>query len=56
MWIPSLSQHLLIIELIKAEPMNLGYLGVSTTCTLLLGALLAWLATRLYDRERLLRQ
>ena len=56
MWIPSLSQHLLIIELIKAEPLNLGYLGVSTTSTLLLGALLAWLAIRLYDRERLLRQ
>ncbi len=56
MWIPSLSQHLLIIELIKAEPLNLGYLGVSTTSALLLGALLAWLAIRLYDRERLLRQ
>ncbi|MCZ6475083.1 MAG: ABC transporter permease [Gammaproteobacteria bacterium] len=55
MWIPSLSQHLLIIELIKAEPLNLGYLGVSTTSTLLFGALLAWLAIRLYDRERLLR-
>ena len=56
MWIPSLSQHLLIIELIKAEPLNLGYLGVSTMSTLLFGALLAWLAIRLYDRERLLRQ
>jgi len=56
MWIPSLSQHLLINELIKAEPLNLGYLGVSITSTLLLGALLAWLAIRLYDRERLLRQ
>ncbi len=54
MWIPSLSQHLLITELIKAEPLNLGHLGVSTTSTLLMGALLAWLATRLYDRERLL--
>ncbi len=54
MWIPSLSQHLLVTELIKAEPLNLGYLGVSATCTLLMGAVLAWLATRLYDRERLL--
>ena len=54
MWIPSLSQHLLITELIKAEPLNLGHLGVSTTSTLLMGALLAWLAIRLYDRERLL--
>ncbi len=54
MWIPSLSQHLLITELIKAEPLHLGHLGVSTTSTLLIGALLAWVATRLYDRERLL--
>jgi len=54
MWIPSLSQHLLITELIKAEPLNLGHLGVSTTCTLLLGAALAWTATRLYEHERLL--
>jgi sodium transport system permease protein len=54
MWIPSLSQHLLVTELIKAEPLNFVYLGISTTCTLAMGALLAWLATRLYDRERLL--
>lgn len=54
MWIPSLSQHLLVTELIKAEPLNFVYLGISTTCTLLMGALLAWLATRLYDREQLL--
>ena len=56
MLMPRLSHNLLIIELIKAEPLHLGYLGVSTTSTLLFGALLAWLAIRLYDRERLLRQ
>ena len=54
MWIPSLSQHLLVTELIKAEPLNFVYLGISTTSTLAMGALLAWLATRLYDREQLL--
>jgi len=54
MWIPSLSQHLLITDLLKAESVNLGYLGVATLSTLLLGSLLAWLAIRFYDRERLL--
>ena len=54
MWVPSLSQHLLITELIKAEPLNIGYLGIATLSTILLGSLLAWIATRLYDRERLL--
>jgi len=54
MWIPSLSQHLLVTGLIKAEPINLIYLLISVGCTLLLGALLAWIATRLYDREGLL--
>ncbi|MFL2546493.1 MAG: ABC transporter permease [Candidatus Rariloculaceae bacterium] len=54
MWIPSLSQHLLITELIRAEPLNFGHLGIATLSTSLFGALLAWIATRLYDRERLL--
>lgn len=54
MWIPSLSHHLLVTDLIKAEPVNLGYLAASEGSTLLLGAALAWLATRLYDREALL--
>jgi sodium transport system permease protein len=54
MWIPSLSQHLLITELIRAEPLNFGHLGIATISTVLLGALLAWIATRLYQRERLL--
>ena len=54
MWIPSLSQHLLVTDLIKAQPLDLGYLALSETCTLLLGGALAWIATRLYDREGLL--
>ncbi len=54
MWIPSLSQHLLITELIRAEPMNLGHLALSTSCTLAFGILLAWIAIRLYGREKLL--
>ena len=34
--------------------MNIGHLAVATLTTILLGTLLAWIATRLYDRERLL--
>jgi sodium transport system permease protein len=54
MWIPSLSQHLLITELIKAESLSLSHLGVATLTTLFFGALMARIAIRLYDRERLL--
>jgi len=54
MWIPSLSQHLLITELIRAEPLNLMHLVVSISCTLSAGALLALIAIRLYGREKLL--
>jgi len=54
MWIPSLSQHLLITELIKAEPLNLQHLAISITCTMLIGAIVAWVATRFYARENLL--
>ncbi|HEY5623947.1 MAG TPA: ABC transporter permease [Gammaproteobacteria bacterium] len=54
MLIPSLSQHLLIADLIGTEPLNLGYLLVSIGCTLAAGAALSWVATRLYARERLL--
>ncbi len=54
MWIPSLSQHLLVTNLIKAEPIDAAFLLTSVGCTLLFGAALAWLATRLYNREALL--
>jgi sodium transport system permease protein len=54
MWIPSLSQHLLITELIRAEPLNLVHLVISISCSLSAGVLLAWIAIRLYERERLL--
>lgn len=54
MAIPSLSQHLLVTELIKNEPLPLNFLLVSEFTTLALGVLLSWLATRLYRREGLL--
>lgn len=54
MWRPSLSQHLLITALIRAGPLNLEHLGVSISCSLAAGILLAWIAIRLYGREKLL--
>jgi hypothetical protein len=54
MWIPSLSQHLLITTLIKDQPLDPLFVTVSTLGSLLLGALLGWLAIRLYQREAIL--
>lgn len=54
MWIPSLSQHLLVTALLKAEPLSFSYAVLSATASIVLGGLLALLAIRLYDREALL--
>jgi sodium transport system permease protein len=54
MWIPSLSQHLLITTLIKAQPLDALFVAMSAAGSLALGALLAWIAVRLYRREAIL--
>jgi sodium transport system permease protein len=54
MLVPSLSQHLLLVGLIKNEPLNGLHVAVSVGSTLLAGALLALVCTRLYCREGLL--
>ena len=54
MAVPSLSQHLLVTNLIRAEPIETSMLALSMVTTLLLGALLAYAAIRLYGRERIL--
>ncbi len=54
MWIPSLSQHLLVTDLIKAEPVSVSHALLSSGSTLGLGILLAALAIRLYSREGVL--
>ena len=54
MLIPSLSQHLLLVGLIRNEPLNNLHVAVSVIGTLLAGLLLAWLCARLYRREGLL--
>jgi sodium transport system permease protein len=54
MFIPSLSQHLLLVDQVKNEPPNLEYFAISFASTLVLGLLSALLAARLYRREGLL--
>jgi len=54
MFIPSLSQHLLLVGLIKNEPLNTLHVTVSVGGTLVVGAFLTWVCARLYRREGLL--
>lgn len=54
MLVPSLSQHLLITELMKGESLNLVHAFISVFSTLGLGAVMALAAARLYGRESIL--
>jgi len=54
MFVPSLSQHLLLIDMVKNEPLDPLHIAISAGSTLLLGVLLTWVCARLYRREGLL--
>jgi sodium transport system permease protein len=54
MWIPSLSQHLLVTNLIKAERLDPLLVTLSVSSSLAFGGMLAWIAIRLYRREAIL--
>ena len=54
MFVPSLSQHLLLVDMIKNEPVNLLHVSISAASTLAIGAVLTWICARLYRREALL--
>jgi sodium transport system permease protein len=54
MLIPSLSQHLLLVDMVKNEPINGLHVAISVTSTLFIGAVLTWACARLYRREGLL--
>jgi len=54
MFVPSLSQHLLLVDMIKNEPVNLLHVAISVSSTLAIGAALTWICARLYRREGLL--
>jgi sodium transport system permease protein len=51
---PTLSQHLLVTQLLKGESIPPLHYAVSIGVTLSLGLLLSWVAVRLYSRERIL--
>ena len=54
MFIPSLSQHLLLVDMVKNEPLDPLHVAISIASTLAIGVLLTWLCARLYRREGLL--
>ena len=54
MFVPSLSQHLLLVDMVKNEPLNPVHVVISVVSTLFFGALLTWICARLYRREGLL--
>ncbi len=54
MFVPSLSQHLLLVDMVKNEPVNNLHVLISFLSTLFFGALLTWICARLYRREGLL--
>lgn len=54
MFIPSLGQHLILVDMVKNEPLNALHVVISVLSTLLLGVLLTVICARLYRREGLL--
>ena len=54
MFVPSLSQHLLLMDMVKNEPLDPVNVTLSVTSTLVVGGLLTWLCAKLYRREGLL--
>jgi len=54
MFVPSLSQHLLLVDMVKNEPVNSLHVAISVVSTLVFGALLTFVCARLYRREGLL--
>jgi sodium transport system permease protein len=54
MFVPFLSQHLLMTTVVRAEPIEPLQMVVSVASTVIYGALLTYIAGRLYRREALL--
>jgi sodium transport system permease protein len=54
MFIPSLSQHLLLVDMVKNEPINGLHVAISVASTLVIGIVLTLACARLYRREGLL--
>ena len=54
MLVPSLAQHLLVVDLIKNEPVEMVSVLVSWASTLAVAAVLTWLTIRRYGSEKIL--
>jgi sodium transport system permease protein len=54
MFVPSLSQHLILVDMVKNEPIEALHVLISVVSTLVLGAVLTFICARLYRREGLL--
>lgn len=54
MWVPSLSQGLIIIETLKGEVIAWSFIGMSMLSSLVLAAILSYIAVKLYQREGIL--
>jgi len=54
MWIPSLSQGLIMLETFKGEAIPWSMIGLSMLVSLVFGLLLAFVAVKLYEHERIL--
>jgi sodium transport system permease protein len=54
MFVPALSQDVLVTSLIKGAALSAEFVAISVMSTFILGLLLAWLASWLYRREKVL--
>jgi sodium transport system permease protein len=54
MWVPSLSQGLIIIETLKGEAIAWSLIGLSMLSSLVLASILSYIAIKLYQREGIL--
>ena len=53
-FIRSLSPHLLLVDMVKNEPLDAAHVAISVISTLAIGIVLTWACARLYRREGLL--
>jgi len=51
---PSLSQHFLMMKVLRGEALAMPDLLYSAGASLLIGGILCWIAGRLYEREAIL--
>jgi len=53
-WVPLLNQNIMILELVRGEPLSAGWVGATLISTTVAAVLLAWVAGGLYNRPKLI--